>query len=108
MFFKLIIIMNLIPFIRANRAITACFILPNNPMNAITLCETISVFGPLLNKNVYEKIIGTLLSMAYNPMFASYYLNRLNESDKIYYRSELILLIILNFYYLFNYVSSHQ
>lgn len=100
--------MNLIPFIRANRAISACFLLPNNPINAITLCETIGVFVPLLNKSVYEKIVGTLLSMAYNPMFANYYLKRLNESEKKYHRSELILLIILNFYYLFNYVSLQQ
>ena len=103
MFFKLIIIMNLIPFIRANRAITACFLLPNNPMNAITFCETISVFVPLLNKNVYEKIVGTILSMAYNPMFADYYLKRFNESDKNYHISELLLLFILNSYYLFTF-----
>ena len=86
--------MILIPYIRAGRAISACFIYPENPVLAVSMSEIISVTIPLLNPNIYNKLVGILLSMAYAPGYASFYLKWYSKSEKLYYMSELIFLLL--------------
>lgn len=96
--------MILIPYIRVGRAVSACLIYPENPVLAVSISEIISVSVPLLNPNVYNKLVGILLSMAYAPDYASFYLKWYSKSEKLYYMSELIFLFIFcSFSYSLNY-----
>lgn len=96
--------MILIPYIRAGRAISSCLIYPENPVLAVSISEIISVSVPLLNPNVYNKLVGILLSMAYAPGYASFYLKWYSKTEKLYYISELIfLLLFCSFSYSLNY-----
>ena len=95
--------MILIPCIRAGRAVSACLIYPENPVLAVSISEIISVSVPLLNPSVYNKLVGILLSMAYAPGYASFYLNG-TQKQKNYIISELIfLLLFCSFSYSLNY-----
>ena len=53
--------MQLVPLVRSLRIISALTIMPENPIEAMALSETISVFGPLLNAKLRSKIIGSLI-----------------------------------------------
>lgn len=96
--------MILIPYIRAGRAISSCLIYPDNPVLAVSISEIISVGIPLLNPSVYNKLVGILLSMAYAPGYASFYLKWYSKSEKLYYISELILLFIFTSFYFTEYI----
>ena len=51
--------MYLVPLIRANRAIAASLIFPENPLPAIAASEVISVIGPILKSilNIFNLIL---------------------------------------------------
>lgn len=96
--------MILIPYIRAGRAISSCLIYPENPVLAISVSEIISVSVPLLNPTVYNKLVGIILSMAYAPSYASFYLNWYSKREKLYYILELVFLFIFGSFYVTNYI----
>ena len=96
--------MILIPYIRAGRAISSCLIYPENPVLAISVSEIISVSVPLLNPTVYNKLVGIILSMAYAPSYASFYLNWYSKTEKLYYILELVFLFIFGSFYAINYI----
>ena len=68
--------MYLVPLIRANRAIAASLIFPENPLPAIAVSEVISVIGPILKPDLFPRILGTIMAMIYQPYFANYYILR--------------------------------
>lgn len=90
----------LLPFIRFNRALASTLIYPEHPIKAIAISESISVIGPLLNPNMYKKIIGLMLAMMYMPNFASAIINIHNKNKIIYYQSEIcpLMLFILTIF----------
>ena len=49
--------MYLVPLIRANRAIAASLIFPENPLPAIAVSEVISVIGPILKPDLFPRIL---------------------------------------------------
>lgn len=90
----------LVPALRFNRALTACYLYPEHPIQAIAISETISVFGPFFNENLYAKIIGIMYSMIYNPLYAYFYLDWYIKTEKKHYQTELFLLLLLNIFYI--------
>ena len=95
--------MILIPYIRAGRAISACFIYHENPILAISISEIISVSIPLLNPNVYNKLFGIFVSIPYTSNYANFYLKWYFKTEKLYYVSELIFLFLFCSYFYFNF-----
>jgi len=98
--------MYLIPFIRTNRAIAACTLMPDDPLLAITLSETISYMVPFIT-NFRLKSFDNMV------LFLFYYLN-FNETaieimDKFknkyifYYKLENISILIYLIIYFYNY-----
>ena len=86
--------MYLIPLVRTNRAIAASLIYPENPVLAVAASEIVSVIVPLLNPKKYSKIMAHIIAFIYNPNFASSILESYQNSDKIYYRSEICFLLL--------------
>jgi hypothetical protein len=86
--------MYLIPLVRTNRAIAASLIYPENPILAVAASETVSVIVPLLNPKKYSKMMAHIIVLLYNPNFASLILESYQNSDIIYYRSEICLLLL--------------
>ena len=95
--------MFLIPFIRTGRAISACLTFPNNPISAIAISETISVFVPLLNNQTYNKLLGIFIAMIYNPTYANFYLKYYIKIEKIYHITELLFLVLYCSFYFINF-----
>ena len=58
--------------VRTNRAIALSFILPEQPIKAIALSESISVLEPILNYNIRNQILGLLLAMMYATIYIIY------------------------------------
>ena len=88
----------LLPFIRANRAFASTLIYPQHPLQAIAISEVVSVFGPLLNKDVYSKIIGFVIAITYVPQFSSLLLEIYNKQNKIYHQAEICCLLLFILY----------
>jgi hypothetical protein len=86
--------MYLIPLVRTNRAIAASLIYPENPVLAVAASEIVSVIVPLLNPKKYSKIMAHIIALIYNPNFASSIVESYQNSDKIYYRSEICFLLL--------------
>mgnify|MGYP001241358864 FL=1 len=89
--------MYLVPLIRTNRAIAASLIYPEHPIQAIAISEIVSVLGPFLNPNMYNKIIGIMFAIMYMPNYSSYFLNYYNKQNLLHDQAEIctILLFIL-------------
>ena len=81
--------MLLIPLIRASRSISACLIYPEHPVQAIAISEMVSVFGPLLNPDLYPIILACIMGAMYNPHFAYYYLENYHNLNTIYNQAEI-------------------
>tara|TARA_E500000178_G_scaffold333139_1_gene367710 strand:+ start:617 stop:916 length:300 start_codon:yes stop_codon:yes gene_type:complete len=88
---------HLVPLIRINRALSACYLIPQHPIHAIAISECISVIGPLFNPILYNRIIGMIIAMAYSPSYAIFYIKWYIKHEKIYYQTELIFLLLFNF-----------
>lgn len=81
--------MLLIPLIRSSRAVSACLIYPEHPIQAIAISEAISVIGPMLNPQILTKIIGTIYALSFNPSFAYYYIKTYHDINTIYNQAEI-------------------
>lgn len=57
--------MYLIPLIRTSRAITACTILPNNPIIAVSISEIISYVLPFINNSFIYAFNDMILFLFY-------------------------------------------
>ncbi len=88
----------LLPLLRINRALTACYLMPDNLIEAITISESISVITPYLNIKSYSKIITMCIAMLYEPRYLHFYLKWYDQSEKKYYQPELMLLLLFNLY----------
>ena len=86
--------MLLVPYIRSSRAISACLIYPEHPVYAIAISECISVLGPMLNPQIFAKVIGAIYALMFNPSFASYYLKYYNKINTIYNQAEMCSLLL--------------
>lgn len=86
--------MLLIPLIRSSRAVSACLIYPEHPVQAIAISETISVIGPMLNPQILTKIIGTICALSFNPSFAYYYIKTYHDINTIYNQAEICTTLV--------------
>ena len=93
--------MYIIPVIRTTRALSACTLLPNNPLLAITLSEVLSVVCPFIkNSNQNIDIIFFLFYFYYDREYGFNIMNYFKTKDIIYYNYELLTsLLFLLFYY---------
>lgn len=90
--------MYLSPLIRINRAVASTLILPDHPIQAIALSETITIFAPLLNPSFYSRTIAHIITFMYNPRFSWYILKNYEKGDIVYNQAEICLLILFNIY----------
>jgi len=90
--------MYLFPLIRSSRAITACYIIPEEPIKAIAISEFVSVIIPLLNPKLFSRIYGLMLTSIYNPSFASFYLESYNKINNIHNQAEICCLLLFLLY----------
>ena len=81
--------MHLNPIIRSTRAISAYLIYPEDPLTAISISETISLIGPLLNPVIYTKIISAGIALMYCPKLSYYFLDSFNKTNNLYYQAEI-------------------
>jgi len=86
--------MYLVPLIRANRAIAASLIFPENPLQAIAVSEVISVIGPILKPDLFPRILGTIMAMMYQPYYANYYIKKYHELNNIHNKAEICCLLL--------------
>jgi hypothetical protein len=86
--------MYLVPLIRANRAIAASLIFPENPLPAIAASEVISVIIPLLKPDLFPRILGTIIAVMYQPYFAHYYIKKYHELNNLHNGSEICSLLL--------------
>lgn len=86
--------MYLVPLIRANRAIAASLIFPENPLQAIAVSEVISVIGPILKPDLFPRILGTIMAMMYQPYFANYYIQKYHELNNLHNQAEICSLLL--------------
>jgi hypothetical protein len=86
--------MYLVPLIRANRAIAASLIFPENPLSAIAASEVISVIGPILNPDLFPRILGTIMAMLYSPNYGDYLLKSYNEEYTKHNQAEICSLLL--------------
>ena len=86
--------MYLVPLIRANRAIAASLIFPENPLPAIAVSEVIGVIGPILKPDLFPRILGTIMAMIYQPYFANYYIKKYHELNKLHNEAEICSLLL--------------
>ena len=90
--------MLLIPLIRYGRAISACLIYPEHPVQAIAVIEIVSVIGPLLNPKLLPKIIGSIYAIMYNPSFAIYFIKIYHDVNTIYNQAEVCSTLLFIIY----------
>ena len=86
--------MYLVPLIRTNRAIAASLIYPQHPIKAIAISEVISIIGPFLNPNMYNKIIGIMFTIMYMPNYSSYFLNYYYKQNLLHDQAEICSLLL--------------
>ena len=86
--------MYLTPYIRANRAIAASLIYPENTLKAIAISELSSVIIPILNPKLLPRILGTFFAIMYNPNFAHYYIKKYHELNTIHNQAEICSLLL--------------
>ncbi len=81
--------MLLIPLVRSSRAVSACLIYPEHPIQAIAISEFASVIGPMLNPDLFTKILGTIYALMFNPTFAHYFIKTYHDINTIYNQAEI-------------------
>ena len=86
--------MYLVPLIRANRAIAASLIFPENPLHVIAVSEVISVIGPILKPDLFPRILGTIMAMMYHPYFANYYIQKYHDLNNLHNQAEICSLLL--------------
>ena len=86
--------MYLTPLIRTNRAIAASLIYPDHPIQAIAISEIASVIIPVLNPDLFPRIMGTVIAMMYQPNFAHYYIKKYHELNTIHNQAEICSLLL--------------
>ena len=95
--------MYLVPFIRINRAFASTLLLPNEPIKAIAISETVSVFGPFLNPYMYKKIINMTIILMYIPNYSSYLLEHYKNENLKYNQAEICCILLFNLILIFNF-----
>ena len=89
--------MYLIPLIRTTRAITACTIIPNNPLFAIGCSEILSYVIPIINESplyASNNIILFLFYYYYYNNSAIDLMQKIKNKNILYYNIETISIII--------------
>lgn len=81
--------MLLIPLVRSSRAVSACLIYPEHPIQAIAISEFASVIGPMLNPDLFTKILGTIYALMFNPTFAHYFIKTYHDRNTIHNQAEI-------------------
>lgn len=94
--------MYLIPFIRINRALASTLLMPNEPIKAIAISETVTLFGPLLNPYMYKKIINMTIILMYIPNYSSNILEYYKNENLKYNQAEICLILLFNLFLIFN------
>ena len=94
--------MYLIPFIRINRALASTLLMPNEPIKAIAISETVTLFGPFLNPYMYKKIINMTIILMYIPNYSSNILEYYKNENLKYNQEEICLILLFNLFLIFN------
>jgi len=94
--------MYLIPFIRINRALASTLLMPNEPIKAIAISETVTLFGPFLNPYMYKKIINMTIILMYIPNYSSNILEYYKNENLKYNQAEICLILLFNLFLIFN------
>lgn len=81
--------MLLIPLVRSSRAVSACLIYPEHPIQAIAISEFASVIGPMLKPDLFTKILGTIYALMFNPTFAHYFIKTYHDLNTIHNQAEI-------------------
>jgi len=96
--------MYIIPFIRTSRAITACTILPSNPIIAISVSEIISYIYPFIENSPLKAFDDMVLFLFYYYSYNSNaidIINKFKEKNLIKYKIESISIITYLIIYIF-------
>ena len=92
--------MYIIPLIRTSRALTACTLIPYNPLLAVSLSETTSYIIPFINNsNSSNDILFFTYYLFNDKIFALYFINKYKNKYILNYKIELFLLSIYLIYY---------
>lgn len=100
--------MYLIPLVRTSRAITACTLLPDNPLLAITTSEIISYTLPFINKSPIYAFNNMILFLFYYFNYTESALQLMNDFKKKYimqYNLESISILIYMVFYFINKIN---
>ena len=98
--------MYLIPFIRMNRAISACILMSDHPIQAIATSEIVSYIGPFIRYPPLDlNIIGFTMYLIYDPEYAYEIMQNYKEIDIAYYKLECVLLLIFIANFILNKVN---
>lgn len=97
--------MKLYPIIRTTRAISACLIYPEHPLQAIAISEIISSIGPIFNPNIYNKTIALIIAFMYAPKFSYYFIDEINNKENLYYQFEICTSLIFITISSLNYIN---
>ena len=97
--------MYLVPLIRANRAIAASLIYPEHPIQAIAISELSSVIIPILNPDLFPRILGTIIAAMYQPYFAHYYIKKYYKLNNIHNEAEIFILLLFILLLGFQYIK---
>ena len=91
--------------IRLGRVAAAYLLFPGHEVPAIAASEVISVFSPLLNKNILENVLYSIFAIIYAPKFSYSYVSKLVEvGDKENQQAEICtMLLFFITYTLLNY-----
>jgi hypothetical protein len=92
--------MYIIPLIRTSRALTACTLMPYNPLLALSLSETSSYIIPFINNsNSSNDILFFTYYLFNDKNSALYFINKYKNKYILNYKIELFLLSIYLIYY---------
>lgn len=92
--------MYIIPLIRTSRALTACTLMPYNPLLALSLSETSSYIIPFINNsNSSNDILFFTYYLFNDKNCALYFINKYKNKYILNYKIELFLLSIYLIYY---------
>ena len=92
--------MYIIPLIRTSRALTACTLMPYNPLLALSLSETSSYIIPFINNSNSSNDILFFTYYLFNyKNSALYFINKYKNKYILNYKIELFLLSIYLIYY---------
>jgi len=87
--------MIIIQLIRKTRAISACTLIPHNPLLAITLSETVSYILPFINNsNSSTDIFFFTYYLFYDFNYTAYIVENYKNKYNFYYNIELFSIIL--------------